>query len=173
MAPKVLQRGQSSTCTKCGYVGTNFHPSYGNNCRPCLAEYVRDYRRRQKSNPAWQRTQRRYSMRHRYGIEPEEYEALRIAQDGRCAVCDIPSTDLIGTPRHRSLHIDHDHASGAIRGLLCNGCNRAIGYISNDPRVAAAMAEYLSRQPVKIENLVIQERARRAAETSGQPPSTG
>lgn len=53
------------------------------------------------------------------GISDADYAALLEAQGGHCALC--PST-----PKARRLHVDHDHASGRVRGLLCHRCNRAL-----------------------------------------------
>jgi hypothetical protein len=53
------------------------------------------------------------------GVSHEEYLDTLAAQDGHCALC--PSR-----PRTRSLHVDHDHRTGKIRGLLCYRCNRAL-----------------------------------------------
>ena len=131
-------------CTKCGSTDAdNFHPSMPYKCRPCLAEWQRGYRASQKGKPGWKRTQRRYAMRKRYGIELEEYQALYEAQGGKCAICRVPVDDLGGPKKHRLLHIDHDHATGVVRGLLCNPCNRALGFLRDDPEIALAAAEYL------------------------------
>lgn len=53
------------------------------------------------------------------GVSDEQYERLLAAQDGHCALC--PSV-----PKTRRLHVDHDHATGRVRGLLCHRCNRVM-----------------------------------------------
>ena len=51
------------------------------------------------------------------GISDAEYAELLARQDGHCALCPA-------TPKTRRLHVDHDHATGTVRGLLCHRCNR-------------------------------------------------
>lgn len=132
----------SRVCSHCGEAG-EFHPSRPAKCKKCLASDQREYRERQKGKPAWVRTQRRYTIRKRYGIEPEDYRALWEKQGGACAIC-RESPDVEGAPtHHRVLQIDHDHGSGAIRGLLCNSCNRALGFLRDDPLLAESAAAYL------------------------------
>jgi hypothetical protein len=53
------------------------------------------------------------------GVTDAEYERLLAAQGGGCAICDHP-------PRTRRLHVDHDHKTGEVRGLLCHRCNRLL-----------------------------------------------
>lgn len=53
------------------------------------------------------------------GVTDEEYAALLAAQDGHCAMC--PSE-----PKTRRLHVDHNHRTGKVRGLLCFRCNRGL-----------------------------------------------
>lgn len=55
----------------------------------------------------------------KYGISVEQYEAILRDQGGVCAICERP-------PKTRRLHVDHDHKTGEIRGLLCYRCNRAL-----------------------------------------------
>jgi hypothetical protein len=59
-------------------------------------------------------------------ITTEQYEQFLEEQDGRCAICRKP-------PRDQALHVDHDHETSAIRGLLCRRCNRGIGAFETDP----------------------------------------
>ena len=60
----------------------------------------------------------------RYGLTPEDEARLFARQSGRCALCHKNLN--IGASEHRvRYHIDHDHVTGIVRGLLCAGCNRA------------------------------------------------
>ena len=52
-------------------------------------------------------------VRHLYGLEPEQLALMYAAQNERCAICGAL----------KKLYIDHDHATGRVRGLLCNRCN--------------------------------------------------
>lgn len=79
-------------------------------------------------------------IKYRYGISVEEYETLLEQQNGRCAIC---GTNPIGKSAPiNTLCIDHDHATGRVRGLLCNSCNLAIGYLKT-PEGLDAAASYL------------------------------
>jgi hypothetical protein len=53
------------------------------------------------------------------GVTDDEYARLLAAQGGHCALCP-------NVPKTRRLHVDHDHATGRVRGLLCYRCNRAL-----------------------------------------------
>jgi hypothetical protein len=77
-------------------------------------------------------------MRNRYGLSTEAYVAMLESQQGRCAICgEVPTTN------HKALCIDHDHATGQVRQLLCNPCNRALGSLKDDPERALAAYRYL------------------------------
>ena len=60
-------------------------------------------------------------LRRRYGLSGVDYQRLLDAQDGVCAICKRPP------PEGRFLGVDHDHKTDAIRGLLCDRCNLALG----------------------------------------------
>lgn len=84
----------------------------------------------------------------RLGIEPHEYDALIDAQDGCCAICKGLCITKTDTGIQKSLAVDHDHETGAVRGLLCARCNTAIGLLEDDPaRIAAALAYLASHKP--------------------------
>ena len=57
-------------------------------------------------------------IKNRYGLTIEQYDGLKVAQGGGCAMC-----GKVGR-----LFIDHDHKTGRVRGLLCPGCNGALGH---------------------------------------------
>jgi len=72
-----------------------------------------------------------------YGLTAEDYERLLVAQNGACAVCNEKS--------ERRLCVDHCHATGEVRGLLCSNCNTAIGLLDDDPDRMRAAALYVLR----------------------------
>jgi Autographiviridae endonuclease VII len=82
----------------------------------------------------------------KYGITITEYDALYQHQDGVCAICGKPESgrDNTGT-KIKALAVDHDHETGAIRGLLCSTCNSFLGYIGEDPEILRRGAEYIER----------------------------
>lgn len=74
-------------------------------------------------------------------ITDDQYNAMLAAQNGHCALC--PST-----PKTRRLHIDHDHRTMAVRGLLCHRCNRALpSWVT--PAWLVRAADYLARAELK------------------------
>jgi Recombination endonuclease VII len=81
---------------------------------------------------------RRSDLKNKYGITLAEYDALLQAQNGRCAVCETKPTQKI-------LHVDHDHVTGELRGLLCSACNTALGLLNDDPKRIRALAAYVAQ----------------------------
>ena len=82
---------------------------------------------------------RKQKYQKKFGITLEEYERMLAEQGGVCAVCHQPEN----VAREQALAVDHDHVSGKVRALLCNRCNRAIGFFRDDPVALRAAAEYL------------------------------
>lgn len=81
-------------------------------------------------------------LRCKYGISLADYRAICAAQGGRCAICEqVP----YGTGKSATLHVDHDHVSGLVRGLLCDSCNRAIGLLGERLSVLQRAMHYLAR----------------------------
>lgn len=77
----------------------------------------------------------------RYGITLKDYERLVAQQKFRCEICEMPEKeDIYGV-----LRVDHCHKTGKVRGLLCNGCNRALGMVKDKPEVLISAAAYLRR----------------------------
>lgn len=70
----------------------------------------------------------------RHGLSSNEYDTLLDLQNGICAICDRPS----------KLHIDHDHATGKVRGLLCRSCNHGLGNFKDDTTILVSAIKYLN-----------------------------
>jgi Recombination endonuclease VII len=69
-----------------------------------------------------------------HGLTPEEVRELTAAQDGLCALCRLAPAE----------HVDHDHATGRRRGILCFNCNVALGQLKDDPETLRRGIEYLA-----------------------------
>lgn len=111
-------------------------------CRTCRAERrkkdywnnlesVREY----QNNPEVKQRRLERDYKQKYGITLEDYNNMFESQDGSCAICSA-------TPSER-LHVDHNHVTGEVRGLLCNNCNRALGLLQDNPANLRAALFYL------------------------------
>ena len=116
---------------------------------------VNVYHRARRAEPATKKAERSGYLKRKYGITVEQYDELLASQGGRCAICRRePRPDI-------SLHLDHDHESGQLRGILCFRCNNALGDFDDDPTLLQAALGYLrSYQPVDDEVALARERAR-------------
>lgn len=78
----------------------------------------------------------------RYGITREEFEARLSAQGNACAICRVK---FDGASKSTRPHVDHDHTTGAVRGILCHHCNSGIGHLRESQTILASAAAYLRR----------------------------
>ena len=85
--------------------------------------YMRKYREDGRHIPGIPRQRelhKHYQRRRRYGLTREEYEAMLERQQGACAICKRTEKRLV---------VDHGHMTRTVRGLLCDMCNHAVGYL--------------------------------------------
>ena len=81
----------------------------------------------------------------RYGITREELEDLRVEQNHKCKICKIDiSRDISRTSRCYQ-NIDHNHATGKVRGILCFRCNAGIGLLNESPEQLRLAADYIEK----------------------------
>lgn len=78
------------------------------------------------------------NLRKLYDISVEEYEAILDYQDGVCAICRRPPSAF-----KRRFHVDHNHETKAVRGILCHGCNVGLGSFQDNPLMLRSALEYL------------------------------
>ena len=81
--------------------------------------------------------QREGNRRIAYGVTPEGYGRLKDRAGGTCEICG---------EQDPALHIDHDHSTGNVRGLLCANCNRGLGMFRDDPGILRKAIEYLGHR---------------------------
>jgi hypothetical protein len=85
----------------------------------------------------WRQTTHRSRWLKKYGLTVEDFDRILQEQNGRCAICG--SDD----PRYRNWCVDHDHETGAVRGLLCILCNSGLGKFRDDVDTIYRAAQYL------------------------------
>jgi hypothetical protein len=98
------------------------------------------------AHPEWRRAQsRKRHLRDRFGITPEDYDRMWEDQAGRCANprCRAWYPRESEDYRTDALQVDHCHKTGALRGLLCPGCNNALGRIKDDVERLLGLVDYL------------------------------
>lgn len=98
------------------------------------AAYQAEYR----SRPERKRDMRDRYYRRTYGITADEADARLAMQNSRCAICKQQAPERLG-----SMHLDHDHASGQLRGFLCVSCNQGLGQFREDPALLLRAVVYL------------------------------
>lgn len=103
-------------------------------CKRCL----NDMQREKYAKSGVMRERARFAhIRKTYGMTREQYEAMLEDQGGVCAVCGrLPS-------QVHDWSIDHDHQTGAVRGILCSTCNSGLGHFKDDPELCELAAAYL------------------------------
>ena len=177
-------------CTKCGELkplssyyraGGNSRDGLRGDCIPCNLA-AKAERHRLNPEPARRRTEawrqanperyaanreafiasggkkvadRRSHLKRKYGMTIEEYDAMLEAQGGGCFICGKPPRDDI------SLHVDHDHSTGRIRGILCFCCNNALADFQDDPSLLRKAASYVTTNSAEVEEEI--QLARRRA----------
>jgi len=88
-----------------------------------------------KKNPD---KKRNGALKREYGITLEEYNVILAKQNKKCAICLRDKSEF-----KVSMHLDHDHITGKIRGILCASCNRVLGLLKDNPENLERALVYL------------------------------
>jgi hypothetical protein len=122
-------------CSKCGeskspesfYVRSDRPRGRSSKCKTCTGNSSKQVREWREANPEKNSANRKRERVKIYDLDVEAYDAMLEEQGHRCAIC------LTGTPGGRgSWHIDHQHGTTNVRGLLCNRCNQGLGYFRDN-----------------------------------------
>lgn len=104
-------------------------------CRKCRRDFQVTYTASTKGKL----TTRNKQLRLYYNIDNSEYETRLAQQGGVCAICSQPPSST-----SRRLHVDHDHRTGKVRGILCSKCNRGLGLFNDSQILLTAARSYLA-----------------------------
>ena len=99
----------------------------------------RETRKEYYSSPERKLKYRKKYIEKAFNIPYSQYEQMQTAQNNVCAICKEKET----CSRQEYLSVDHNHTTGKVRGLLCNSCNRALGYFRDNPVFVENAKNYL------------------------------
>lgn len=140
-------------CKICGVTRTdsNWRRGYGkqlgklvgNTCKACYSASRKEYRK--EYQPKWSKNnlehRRHYSRKLLYGIDKHAFDLMLSKQNHACAICSFAFNDKEQRARP---HVDHDHATGKVRGLLCVKCNLMLGYAQDSQQTLNKAIKYLN-----------------------------
>ncbi|HYP22377.1 MAG TPA: endonuclease VII domain-containing protein [Actinomycetota bacterium] len=123
-------------CTKCGLdraldeFPRNKRGPYGRHwyCKACHS--IQNRASRARNGGA-----RKYHIKRRYGLSLEDFDALLAMQGFLCPIC----------LKRPAVHVDHDHSTGTVRGVLCEMCNGGLGQFRDNPATIESAIAYLER----------------------------
>jgi hypothetical protein len=130
---KAFGDGLHSACRACALA--RFSDWYAKADKAALNE---SQKRRYRKNPDRYAD---YELKGHYGLEHGSYDRMLAAQNGRCAICEVSEPG----GRTKRFHVDHCHATGRVRSLLCEGCNNGLGRFRDKPHLLRAAANYLEK----------------------------
>lgn len=112
-------------------------------CAQCKIKYGVDHFKRTHTFEE----SRDKSLRSLYGITLEDYNRMLEEQGGVCAICKGDESFIHWRSKKKyPLIVDHCHMTGAVRGILCNGCNHALGLLQENPDRARALLQYIEER---------------------------
>lgn len=104
----------------------------------CVTCYAKLKNVRKKESPNYSYSRKLLNLKNKYGLSEQEYHNFFIEQENRCAVCEDPIT-----PFGRFIHVDHDHLTKKVRGVLCMQCNVFIGSARDNINILQKAIGYL------------------------------
>jgi len=156
LTPYKSQVGETKRCLLCGEVklrsefgfSSGVHgPLTRSYCRPCASVKSMAWRDRNADKA------RNAHLQRNYGITLDQYQEMLRQQNGLCAICGrLPGETrpdqgrAQGRPVRPLLAVDHDHATGKVRGLLCLPCNRGIGFLEDSIEIVRSALKYLENR---------------------------
>jgi hypothetical protein len=106
---------------------------------------------RESAPPEVRKARGRVGLLKGKGVTAEWYEVTLAEQGGVCAICKRPESKLSSGGGIKMLAVDHDHASGLPRGLLCQQCNIGLGALRDDPVLLRKAVTYLTDRPWEVQ----------------------
>lgn len=134
-------------CTKCGnilpvrkfYKGKAYRNGVYPHCKKCHSEASRKYRSTAEYKSKEKKVNRIWRLKKCYNMTLEDYDNMFKEQGGVCFICKQPER------LNQRLCVDHSHKTGKVRKLLCNQCNRVLGYTEESVTLLREFIKYIER----------------------------
>ena len=108
--------------------------------KPDYPTYNKERKKMDRSDPMKNKRIKRTKLRSKYGLTDDQIDELFESASGRCPVC----LEVFLDSGKKKACVDHDHATGEVRGLLCSACNTALGFLDDDQKRITRLASYLN-----------------------------
>lgn len=129
-----------------------YKDGYRGQCKSCRVQFNKKYPYKYsgKKSPSTPEQMWKYQIKYKFGITPEQYSLILESQGFACAICGGKSPG----GHIRRFHVDHCHASGSVRGLLCHRCNVTLGLAGDTVELVNRFVNYLSGAESRIKMLL-------------------
>lgn len=107
--------------------------------------YYREYEAEYKLRPEVKQKRRLQAVKRYYNLDADVYLKMIIDQDNKCFICNKTETHSTKLGDIRPLNVDHDHATGKVRALLCTNCNAALGNVNDNIEILEKCISYLKQ----------------------------
>jgi hypothetical protein len=126
-----LYHDNSKICTTCGIIKQlseffSYESGYHHSCCKICSK---------SKSQKYHKNTYRFS---KYGINKEQYNIMMLNQDGKCKICE--------KELHEEIHIDHNHTTGKVRGILCGKCNKGLGQFNDNIEFLTNAINYLKNE---------------------------
>ena|ERR1035437_406052 len=113
---------------------------FQNNPELRIARRAKEFAWRRANPGALAKSYRKYRLKKEYGLTIPQFEVMVMAQGGKCALCGAADG---GRSKWKTLSVDHCHATGKVRALLCHQCNMVLGHCRDNPALLRKAADYV------------------------------
>lgn len=135
---------EEKKCSKCKkkklveefYKNKSTKDGYHHYCKKCHCD---DNKNRYATNPVYRENMRFSNIKYQYGLSLENYNDMLNTQNNVCSIC---KNDFKTT---KTTHVDHNHKTGNVRGILCSKCNNLLGMCNDDIQLLESAINYLKK----------------------------
>jgi hypothetical protein len=92
--------------------------------------------------------ERYYQISRKFGITKDFYIDLLKSQNYKCKICNVSEDEYAQQGYRNNLSVDHCHTTGVVRGLLCDKCNRGLGFFKEDQNTLSNAIQYLKEYDI-------------------------